>query len=464
MDLSTVTVVLPALDEAEALPVALASFPSEVDLVVVDNGSRDRTAAVAAAAGARVVVEPRRGFGAACWAGVQASPHAEVIAFADADGSFDGADLAAVAGPVLEGQADLVVGSRITGVRDLGAMPPFAVAVNRFIGLACRLLFGVCLTDLGPFRAVRRDVLVALGIRDRGQGWPLEMIGRAGHAGLRVVEVPVRYRPRAGGTSKVSGSLRGGLRAAAAMAGVTCRLLAERPLDRTLPAPAARPGRRDAVAVVAKEPVAGMAKTRLAPALGEAGAARLASAMLADTLAVVRTVGADPWLCFTPAEARERLRHLAPGFGLLAQGPGDLGDRLAACLADLLAAGADRVAIVGADTPHLPAAGYRRAFALLEQADVVLGPALDGGYYLVAAKRSRPELFVGIPMGTEAVLGETLARAARGGLVVALLPPLRDLDRVEDLAAALAAGDLAGAPATLAAVAELLADRGVQTG
>ena len=107
---------------------------------------------------------------------------------------------------------------------------------------------------------------------------------------------------------------------------------------------------------------------------------------------------------------------------------------LAACLADLLAAGAERVAIVGADTPHLPAAGYRRAFALLEQADVVLGPALDGGYYLVAAKLPRPELFVGIPMGTEAVLAETLARAARGGLVVALLPPLRDLDRVEDLA------------------------------
>jgi rSAM/selenodomain-associated transferase 1 len=463
MDLSAVTVVLPALDEAEALPTALASFPSGVDLLVVDNGSRDGTAAVAAAAGARVVVEPRRGFGAACWAGVQASPHAEVIAFADADGSFDGADLTAVAGPVLHDQADLVVGSRITGVRDNGAMPPFAVAVNRSLGLACRLLFGVCLTDLGPFRAIRRDTLVALGIRDRGQGWPLEMIGRAGRAGLRVVEVPVRYRPRAGGTSKVSGSLRGGLRAAAAMGTVTCRLLVDRPPGAAQLAPASRPAMRDAVAVIAKEPVAGMAKTRLAPTLGEAGAARVAAAMLADTLAVVGTVGADPWLCFTPAEARERLRRLAPGFGLLAQGNGDLGDRLAACLADLLAAGAERVAIVGADTPHLPAAGYWRALALLEQADVVLGPALDGGYYLVAAKRSRPELFVGIPMGTEAVLAETLARAAHGGLVVALLPPLRDLDRVEDLAAALAAGDLAGAPATLAAVTELLAGREVGT-
>jgi rSAM/selenodomain-associated transferase 1 len=215
--------------------------------------------------------------------------------------------------------------------------------------------------------------------------------------------------------------------------------------------------RRDALAVIAKEPVAGLAKTRLVPALGEAGAARAAAAMLADTLAAVRTSGADPWLCFMPAEARERLAPLAPGFGLLAQGGGDLGDRLAACLADLLGTGAERVAIVGADTPHVPLATYRRAFALLDEADVVLGPALDGGYYLVAAKAAQPELFVGITMGTGTVLSETLVRAAAAGLHAVLLPPLRDLDRVEDLAAALAAGELAGAPATLAAAAELLA-------
>jgi uncharacterized protein len=215
--------------------------------------------------------------------------------------------------------------------------------------------------------------------------------------------------------------------------------------------------RRDALAVIAKEPVAGLAKTRLAPTLGAVGAARAAAAMLADTLAAVRASGADPWLCFTPAEARERLGRLAPGFGLLAQGGGDLGDRLAACLGDLLETGADRVAIVGADTPHVPLATYRRAFALLDEADVVLGPALDGGYYLVAAKAARPELFVGITMGTGTVLSETLVRAAAAELHVALLPPLRDLDRVEDLAAALAAGELAGAPATLAAATELLA-------
>jgi glycosyltransferase involved in cell wall biosynthesis len=231
VDLSRVTVILPALNEAAALPTALASFPPAVDLLVVDNGSTDQTAAVAAAHGARVVHEPRRGFGAACWAGVQASPGAEVIAFADADGSFDGADLPAVVGLVLAGEADLVVGSRMAR-RAPGAMSALAGLENRLLGLACRLLFRVPLSDLGPYRAIRRDRLLGLGMTDRGSGWPLEMIGRAGRAGLRVAEVPVRYRPRAGGRSKVSGSVRGTIRAMTAMAMVTLALLRERRPER----------------------------------------------------------------------------------------------------------------------------------------------------------------------------------------------------------------------------------------
>jgi glycosyltransferase involved in cell wall biosynthesis len=230
VDLSRVTVILPALNEAAALPTALASFPPQVDLLVVDNGSTDQTAAVAAAHGARVVHEPRRGFGAACWAGVRTAP-GEVLVFADADGSFDGADLPAVAGPVLRGEADLVVGSRM-GRREPGAMSRLAAFENRLLAFACRLLFGVRLTDLGPFRAIRRDLLLGLGMTDRGSGWPLEMIGRAGTAGLQVAEVPVCYRPRAGGRSKVSGSVRGTVRAVTAMAVVTLALLRERRPER----------------------------------------------------------------------------------------------------------------------------------------------------------------------------------------------------------------------------------------
>jgi rSAM/selenodomain-associated transferase 1 len=179
--------------------------------------------------------------------------------------------------------------------------------------------------------------------------------------------------------------------------------------------------------------------------------------MLADTLAVVAEVAAEPWLCFTPEGARERLAALAPGFRLLPQSSGDLGDRLADCAAALRAAGAERIAIVGADTPHLPGGWYEAALTLLDRVDLVLGPALDGGYYLVAATRPAPELFVGVPMGTDLVLGETLRRARRRGLRVALLPPLRDLDRVEDLAAALAAGELDASPRSRAVVTALLA-------
>jgi rSAM/selenodomain-associated transferase 1 len=214
-----------------------------------------------------------------------------------------------------------------------------------------------------------------------------------------------------------------------------------------------------AVAVLAKEPVAGLAKTRLAATVGAAAAARAAAAMLADTLDVVAGVDAARWLCFTPAAARRRMRRLAPGFSLLPQVAGDLGDRLAACLAGLLERGAGRVAIVGADTPHVPVAAYTAALDLLDHVDVVLGPATDGGYYLVAAKAPRPELFVGVPMGTGEVLAVTLRRAAAGRLRVALLPPLRDLDRLEDLRAALDAGELAASPRTLAVATELVTGR-----
>ena len=212
--------------------------------------------------------------------------------------------------------------------------------------------------------------------------------------------------------------------------------------------------------VITKEPVAGAAKTRLIPAFGAAGAARAAAAMLADTVAVAAAAGAEPWVCFTPPRARALLARLAAGFGLLPQRGGDLGDRLAACFQDLLGAGLARVAIVAADTPQLPAASCRRAFALLDQVDVVLGPCLDGGYYLVAATAYWPELFVGMPMGADNVLEETRARAGRLGLTVGLLPVLRDLDRVEDLREALAAGELDGCPHTRIAVAELLATAG----
>jgi uncharacterized protein len=218
-------------------------------------------------------------------------------------------------------------------------------------------------------------------------------------------------------------------------------------------------GPRRALVVIAKEPVPGAVKTRLAPVLGADGAARAAAAMLQDTLAAMAQVDAEPWVCFAPPDARARIARLAPGCGLLAQVEGDLGDRLAGCFVALLGGGAERVVVVAADAPHVPRATYQAAFALLDRVDVVLGPAADGGYYLVGAKAARPELFVGVPMGTEAVLRVTIQRAARRRLRVGTVPLLRDLDRLEDLREALATGALDASPRTRLVATDLLAAR-----
>jgi glycosyltransferase involved in cell wall biosynthesis len=211
-----IDVVLPVLDEAESLPSVLARMPDGFRAVVADNGSTDGSAQVAAQLGAAVVVEPLRGFGAACFAGLSACT-ADVVCFMDCDGSLDPADLARVAGPVVAGTADLVLGARRA---DRGAMPAHARIANRMLALELRRRTGIALTDLGPMRAARRAELLALGILDRRFGWPLEMVLRAHAAGWSVQEQPVRYRARAGGRSKVTGTARGTARAVRDMARV----------------------------------------------------------------------------------------------------------------------------------------------------------------------------------------------------------------------------------------------------
>ena len=206
-------VVLPALDEEQAIPGVLAGLPPGFTPIVVDNGSTDRTAEIACARGARVVSEPRRGFGAACFAGLCAATD-DVVCFMDCDGSFDGDDLSRVASPVMAGHADLVLGARHA---DPGAWPLHGRVGNRYLAWQLRRRTGAALTDLGPMRAAPRKALLALGIADRRFGWPLEMVLRAGAAGWRIREVPVAYHPRLG-RSKVTGTLRGTTRAIRDMA------------------------------------------------------------------------------------------------------------------------------------------------------------------------------------------------------------------------------------------------------
>jgi len=206
-------VILPALDEAAALPGVLAGLPSGFNPIVVDNGSTDSTADVARELGARVIVEPRRGFGAACFAGLVAASD-EIVCFMDCDGSFAGEDLPLVAAPVIARDADLVLGARRPSA---GAWPLHARLANRALTLELRRRTGIRLRDLGPMRAARRDALLDLAIADRRFGWPLEMVLRAQRAPWRIIEVDVRYEPRVG-RSKVTGTIGGTARTVRDMA------------------------------------------------------------------------------------------------------------------------------------------------------------------------------------------------------------------------------------------------------
>jgi glycosyltransferase involved in cell wall biosynthesis len=220
----SVVAVVPALDEAATIGAVVAGAAACCDeVVVVDNGSADATAARAAAAGARVVREPRRGYGAACLTGALAADPAAVLLFLDGDGSDDPAALAAVTGAVLAGEADLVLGSRALGRREPGSVRRHQMAANRAMAAIVRRAWGAPVTDLGPLRAIRRADLLALGMRSRTYGWPLEMVVKAARSGLRIAEVPVDARARAGGESKVSGTMSGTVRTAGRFAEVLLR-------------------------------------------------------------------------------------------------------------------------------------------------------------------------------------------------------------------------------------------------
>ncbi|MBI2924001.1 MAG: glycosyltransferase family 2 protein [Planctomycetes bacterium] len=207
-----VAVVIPALNEEKSLPLVLAALPKVDDVVVVDNGSKDRTAEVAVAGGARVVSEPRRGYGSACLAGIAALREPEVVVFVDADFSDHPDELPRLVEPIEAGRADMVIGSRALGEREAGALLPQARFGNALACFLMRLIYGHRYTDLGPFRAIRFESLKKLGMRDRNFGWTVEMQIRALRHGLRVCEVPVSYRRRVG-VSKITGTVSGTVRA-----------------------------------------------------------------------------------------------------------------------------------------------------------------------------------------------------------------------------------------------------------
>jgi len=208
--------IIPALNEASSIGNLLAAMPRYLfdQILVVDNGSTDSTAEVARAAGAEVIREPRRGYGRACWTGLTAlRQEVSAVAFIDADLSDDPADLEQLLSVLESGGWDLVIGSRLLGGADPGSLTWLQRFGNWLSTLLIRWVWGVKFTDLGPLRVIRRQSLDRLALRDRDFGWTVEMQARAAQLRLRVTEIPVRYRRRRSGQSKISGTLRGSLRA-----------------------------------------------------------------------------------------------------------------------------------------------------------------------------------------------------------------------------------------------------------
>lgn len=213
----SVAAVIPALDEAESIAGVVESLRGRElleggGIVVVDNGSTDGTSEAARSAGARVVREDRRGYGRACLAGVLAA-EADIVVLLDADAADDPDDLPRILAPLLSGEADLVVGSRSLGEREPGSMTWQQRFGNGLASLLMRRVYGIAVTDMGPFRAIRREDLLALDMREMTYGWPVEMVVKSARAGYRYREIPVRYRRRALGVSKVGGTVSGSLRA-----------------------------------------------------------------------------------------------------------------------------------------------------------------------------------------------------------------------------------------------------------
>ncbi len=203
------TAVIPALEEAGSIGAVLDAIPRDLisEVIVVDGASADNTAAIARARGAVVVVEPRRGYGRACAVGA-ARAHGDVVVFLDADGAANPCEIEVLLAPIARADADMVLGSRLAGSIAPGAMPWHQRFGNRLCAMLIRMLYRQSLTDLAPFRAVRRARLNELTIEDLGYGWPTEMIVKAARAGWRIVEVPVRCEARTAGRSKISGTAR----------------------------------------------------------------------------------------------------------------------------------------------------------------------------------------------------------------------------------------------------------------
>ena len=435
-DGNRISVIIPALNEEAAIGHVLSHIPEWVDeTIVVDNGSSDGTPQVAEQHGARVYHEPRRGYGSACLTGMAQMDDPDVVVFLDGDYSDHPDEMHLLVDPIISGQADMVIGSRAIGERESGALTVQARFGNWLSCLLMRLIWGVHYTDLGPFRAISADALFRLNMFDPNYGWTIEMQARAARRGVREMEVPVSYRRRIG-KSKVSGTVKGVI-----FAGVKIlyTIFAEW-LDSVLWAPERDDLER--LCVFTRWPQPGTTKTRLIPELGEEGAANLQREMTEHALSVARRASMTrPFHIEVRYEGgdKKKIREwLGEGLSCRPQSDGDIGKRMSSALSDAFDGGVERCVVVGTDVPGITTNIITDAFEKLDENDLVLGPAKDGGYYLVGLRKKAvgeavPYIFEKVPWSTEVVLETTLEKARNKSLETAVLGELSDVDEPDEL-------------------------------
>ncbi len=444
----TFAAVVPVIDEASAIGAVVEGLRSvgACCVLVIDGGSRDRTRETASTAGAIVVDEPRRGYGRACLTGgamaISGDPHPhEAVAFLDGDGSCTGADVRRLVDALTV--ADVALGRRPGNRIQRGAMPWHARLGNGLVALILSLRSGRRVRDLPPAKAIRSGTLASLRLDEAGFGWTVQFVARAlADPSVRIVDPPVAFLERRGGASKVSGSPRASVIAGMSMTRVAIQATRARPL----------------IALMAKAPGPGQAKTRLAPDLGPTATEGLWSAMLADTGAHLLEA-ADrahaSTLVVVPRQADvSPVLHIVGGAWTprVQDDPG-----LAAALTEAFLAafdrGADRAIAVAGDVPSLPADYLVDALVRLTSDEGVLGPSADGGYHVVGLRwrraarwwpgpvrrRRRARLADRLRMGFDVSMGGPSALEAtrvslkRAGWTCVLLPEWRDLDTVADL-------------------------------
>jgi glycosyltransferase A (GT-A) superfamily protein (DUF2064 family) len=460
-----VAAVVPVIEERDAIGAVVLGLRAAgaCCVFVVDGGSRDDTRTVAAAAGAIIVDEPRRGYGRACRTGADRAlaanrdehaddEHADdehahdAVAFLDGDGSCDPADLPALT-DALAG-VDIVLGWRPRRLTDRGAMPVHAWLGNQLVAAIVAARSGGTVHDLPPFKIVRRATLERLALDDDGYGWTAQLVARSlTEPSIRVREIPVAFRNRRGGTSKVSGSLRASARAGRVMLSVAMRETRGRPV----------------IALMAKAPGAGHAKTRLAVELGNERTADLWIACLADVADAAREAavagGAQPIAMLArPADAEPVSRIVGPGWMPLVQDREGLPAALSAVFLAAFDRGADRAVAVAGDVPSLPPARIRAALDALDRSprSAALGPSGDGGYHLVGLRwppaprwwpgpfrrrrRSRltrrlETVFGRVRLGDGSALDATMEALRSADWRVTFVPSWPDVDTIADLRA-----------------------------